>query len=53
MNKADAAHMIQFREIQTGGVEHGCEENYGEADDEGDDGASMVYGWAGRRCRCR
>lgn len=34
--------MIQFREIQTGCIEHGCEKNNGEADDEGDDGAGMV-----------
>ena len=43
-------HMIQLREIQTSGVEHGRKQDDGEANDEGDDGASMVHG---RTVNCR
>lgn len=43
--------MIEFREIETGSVEDGCEEDDDEANDEGDDGAGAVC--RRRRCLCR
>lgn len=45
--------MIQLREIQTSCVEHRCEKDDGEADDEGDDGAGMMYRCAVCRRRGR
>lgn len=48
--------MVELREIQTSGIEHGCQEDNGEANNEGGNGAGMVQGRtviSGRRGLCR